>query len=366
MKLENILVQSYSLPSKSKFVTACKVFNQSNRLGYKVLVKDRLGHFGYGEAAPLPDWGMETLVQTAQALTKMSERLLGAIIKTTERDTDQILELLADYAATPAARHGMELAILDLFAQSQNLSIAQLLNANSATKVEVNGLVGAESLAETVRQTSDLVKQGYRCLKLKIGRMSWEDDLVRIKAVRKEVGSEIKLRLDPNQSWHIEQAIAYIRELAPLGIEYIEQPLPAQDLLGMAKLRKLGIIAIAADEAVQNLTQLAQVIKAEAADLVILKPMALGGILTSFKAAQIALDAGLAVVITTSLDGAIARLGALHLAAALPKLSHACGLATGHLLAEDLCDRKILISLSQNPIQLNSLPGLGLKPEDIS
>ena len=101
----------------------------------------------------------------------------------------------------------------------------------------------------------------------------------------------------------------------------------------MAEVRRSQSIPIAADESVNNLTQLQQVINAQAADIIILKPMALGGIITAYRAAAIAFNAGLDVVVTTTIDGAIARQAAFDLAAALP-IKRACGLATGHLLIE--------------------------------
>ena len=75
-------------------------------------------------------------------------------------------------------------------------------------------------------------------------------------------------------------------------------------------------------------------IDTQAADIIILKPMALGGLITAHHAAAIAFKAGLDVVVTTTIDGAIARQGAYDLAAALP-IKRACGLATGHLLIEN-------------------------------
>ncbi len=347
MQIEKILVQPYSLSFKLPLLTAAGKI--SDRVGYKIQVWDGLDACGWGEAAPFPGWGMEPLAETAISLERMQEALIGKTIE----DTSQILILLADYVQTPAARHGMELALLNLWAKNQNLSLAKLLNPKARAEVEVNGLIGADSMEETIFQAEALIKQGYKCLKLKLGRLTWQEDLARIREVRQVIGNGIKLRLDPNQSWSLEEAIAHLKELEPLAIEYIEQPLKAKNLSGMAELKRLGIIAIAADEAVQNLEQLHQVINSQAADLVILKPMALGGILTTFQAAQIAIDAGLEVIVTTTLDGAIARLAALHLAAALPKLNHACGLATGHLLADDLLPIEILKSLQQNPIILN-------------
>jgi o-succinylbenzoate synthase len=210
--------------------------------------------------------------------------------------------------------------------------------------VTVNAVIGAiapQLAATTARAYLD---QGYRCLKIKVGDKDFASDLLRIAAVRSQVNQvdpHIQIRLDANQAWSVSEAIANLKELEKKleypQIEYVEQPVAASDLLGMAQVRRSQAIPIAADESVNSLTQLQKVIEAEAADIIILKPMALGGILTAYHGAAIAFDAGLDVVVTTTLDGAIARQAAFALAASLP-IKRACGLATGHLLAEDFSE----------------------------
>jgi L-alanine-DL-glutamate epimerase-like enolase superfamily enzyme len=102
----------------------------------------------------------------------------------------------------------------------------------------------------------------------------------------------------------------------------------ALDLEGMASIRRSQSIQVAADETVNNLTQLQRVIDHLSADIIILKPMALGGVLTAHRAALISFQAGLDVVVTTTIDGAIAYQGAFDLASSLP-IKRACGLARG-------------------------------------
>jgi o-succinylbenzoate synthase len=195
-------------------------------------------------------------------------------------------------------------------------------------------VIGAVSPELATTKAKEYIQQGYRCLKIKVGTQDFGLDLRRVEAVRSQVGNDIQIRIDANQGWSVPEAIANLQKLEFLQIEYVEQPVAALDLLGMTKIRRSQAIPVAADESVQNLAQLAQVIHAQAADIVILKPMALGGILTAHQAALIAFQAGLDVVVTTTIDGAIARRAAFELAAVLP-IKRACGLATGHLLAED-------------------------------
>ncbi|MEE3717159.1 o-succinylbenzoate synthase [Tumidithrix elongata RA019] len=358
--IREIRLQPYCLPFRQPFQTAYGVWR--DRRGIVIQIIDDRGRQGLGEAAPLTGFGMETLAEAQTTLEQMRDLFVGIHLS----NLKDLWNLLQDYCHTPAAKHGMELALLDLLAQSHLSPLAQYLNfelppfptspsiqeeerktlnrgiAPTACwkDVPVNATVGAMSLEATERKVLELLGQGYRCLKLKVGLGDFEQDWQRLKAVRAIAGEQIQIRIDANQAWSVEQAIANLTRLESLHLEYVEQPVTATDLAGMARVRHCVDIAIAADESVTSLQQLEQIIALQAADLVVLKPMAMGGILATLQAAHRAFEYGLDVVVTTTLDGAIARQGALHLAASLQfsrRLNRACGLATGNLLESDLC-----------------------------
>lgn len=311
----------------------------SHRQGFVIEIRDRksdhgVQHIGLGESSPLAGFGMEPLAETEQILREVQRSLINAEI----HNLNDIENLLAKYDRTPAAKHGIELGLLDLLAQIRGLSISQLL-ANSFSgrvrdQVLVNAVIGAIAPARAILKAKEYIDQGYRCLKIKVGTKDFEADLRRVEAVRSQVGDDIQIRIDANQGWSVVDAIANLKKLEFLQIEYVEQPVIAADLLGMAEVRRSQSILVAADESVHNLAQLQDVINAQAADIIILKPMALGGIIAANRAAAIAIKAGLDVVVTTTIDGAIARQAAFDLAAALP-IKRACGLATGVLLIEN-------------------------------
>ncbi len=329
MTIQSIQFYPYRLTFCEPFQTAFGTLYY--REGFVIKINYIGGHIGLGEAAPLDGFGMESLSETEQALREAQRSLINIEIQT----LSDIENLLTEYDRTPAAKHGIELGLLNLLAQEQGIPLSQLL-ASSGTvrdRVAVNAVIGAIAPELAATKAKEYVDQGYRCLKIKVGTNDFELDLRRIEAVRSQVGNVIEIRIDANQGWSVSEAIANLRAIEFLQIEYMEQPVAATNLIGMAEVRRSQSILVAADESVNNLGQLQQVIKAQAADIIILKPMALGGILTAYRAAEIAFQAGLDVVVTTTIDGAIARQAAFDLAAALP-IKRACGLATGHLLIE--------------------------------
>ena len=296
------------------------------REGFVVLAHEG-GLTGRGEAAPLPELGTETLEQCGEELRRASFDHLPS---------------------TPAARHAVELALLDLRAQRAGVPLAMLLDPRARREVPVSALLSAQTMPELAREAQRAAAEGFATLKLKVGL---DDDFARAAVVRDAVGPRMKLRLDANGAWSRELALRRLSELAPLGIELCEQP--TEDLLG---LRGETEVPIAADELLARDRSAAL----ERADMVVLKPMVLGGVLAALELGREALRRGLKVIVTTSLEGAIGRAGAAHLAAALladgPQPS--AGLATGRLLADDLCPD--LLAPRSGLIRIPDAAGLGL------
>jgi L-alanine-DL-glutamate epimerase-like enolase superfamily enzyme len=201
-------------------------------------------------------------------------------------------------------------------------------------------------MAELAREAQRAVAEGFGTLKFKAGAA---DDFARAAVVRDAVGPGIRLRLDANGAWDRDEARRRLRELAPLSIEMCEQP--TEDLIGVG-----GIVPIAADE----LTARDPDAALERADAIVLKPMALGGLSRALRIGREAQRRGLRTVVTSSLDGAIGRAGAAHLAAALlaDGPQPAAGIATGRLLEADLCPDAL--APRDGVVRISDSPGLGL------
>lgn len=281
---------------------------------------------GLGEATPLPGW-TESL--SACEATLAEERA----------DGDGSARDRIDARESPAARHGVALALDDAAARDRGRSLGAHLADRAglptpASSVPVNATVGDGSRAETVAAAGRAASEGYECLKVKIGARPLEEDVARLRAVRDAVGDDVALRADANGAWDRETAREALDRFEPLGLAYVEQPLPATDLAGAAALRAETTVPVALDESLAE-HALDRVLAANAADALVLKPMALGGPDRALDAAVRARAAGVEPVVTTTVDAVVARTAAVHVASAVPDVS-ACGLATGDLLAEDL------------------------------
>ncbi|GAB3693283.1 mandelate racemase/muconate lactonizing enzyme family protein [Halorubrum pallidum] len=309
---------------------------------------------GIGEATPLPGW-TESLSACASALRRVGVADAGTVgVEADVAESDAAESgveepasqtLAADALArldpgdVPAARHGLALALGDAAARDAGRSLSAELVSNRdlsppSERVPVNATIGDVDPDASASAAVRAVDGGFGCLKVKVGVRSVDADAARLRAVRDAVGDAVALRADANGAWDRRTAREALDRFAPLDLAYVEQPLPAADLDGAARLRADATVPIALDESLSE-HGLDAVLDARAADVVVVKPMALGGPDRALSAALRARAAGVDPVVTTTIDAVVARTAAVHVAAAIPDVSP-CGLATGSLLAADL------------------------------
>jgi o-succinylbenzoate synthase len=194
--------------------------------------------------------------------------------------------------------------------------------------------VGPERAAELVRSSG-----GCRTAKVKVAErgQTLADDLARVEAVRGALGAGGRIRIDANGAWSVEEAARAVGELARFDLEYVEQP--CRDAEELAALRRRIDVPVAADESIRRAEDPLRVAALEAADVAVLKVQPLGGVRACLR---IAADIGLPVVVSSALESSVGIAAGVALAAALPDLPYACGLATVSLLQADVAAQPLL------------------------
>ncbi len=195
--------------------------------------------------------------------------------------------------------------------------------------VPVNGFVSA-----TVSLADDDVGaawRGYPSVKVKVGRATPDDDVDRIARVRDLIGPRIGLRVDANGAWDVETAVATLTRLAHYDLEFAEQPVAR--LSDLAAVRRRVTVPIAADECVRGVADAQRLHATDAADVLVLKVQPLGGVRAALAVAD---AAGVPAVVSSMYETSIGLAAGLALAAALPALPFACGLATLGEIAGDV------------------------------
>lgn len=340
-------IEPFSLPLREPLETARDRVDE--REGYLIHLQSGTSR-GIGEATPLSDW-TESRDECERALDDALDRLDA-------NGVDTALDELDDH---PAARHGLQLALSDLRSREVGSSLSEYLTDSRVETVRVNATVGDGSPSRSAERVRTAVDAGFDCVKLKVGSRSLAADRRRVATTRDVAGDDVELRVDANGSWSREEAAAALEWLGQYDVRYVEQPLSAKNLDGHAAIRG-GSVGIALDEGlVAHETD--AIFESEAADVLVLKPMALGGIDRARSLARRARSAGLEVVVTTTVDAVVARTAAVHLAASLAPLP-ACGLATASMLADDLADDPAPVR--DGHVVVPDDPGIGVDPSTLT
>lgn len=191
-----------------------------------------------------------------------------------------------------------------------------------------------------------LASGGCRTAKVKVAQRGPDGTLEpvsaeveRVAAVREALGPDGAIRVDANAAWTPDEALAHLAEIdrAAGGLEYVEQP--CADVDELALVRRKQDVPVAADESIRRASDPMRVVRQEAADIVVLKVQPLGGVRACLDLAE---QVGLPVVVSSALESSVGLAAGVALAAALPELPYACGLATSQLLTHDVVAQPLL------------------------
>jgi O-succinylbenzoate synthase len=204
--------------------------------------------------------------------------------------------------------------------------------------------VGPDDAVRIVRESG-----GCRTAKVKVAEPGQRlaDEQARLEAVRDALGPDGLIRIDVNGLWSVDEAVARIPVLARAagGLEYVEQPCATVEELAL--VRRRVDVPIAADESIRRAEDPYRVRDLEAADVAVLKVQPLGGVRACLRIAE---DIDLPVVVSSALETSVGIAAGVALAAALPDLPYACGLATVQLLLDDVVAEPLLPREGELPV----------------
>lgn len=324
MKIISVEPVRYSLPFNKPFYFGNNTINAKE--GYLLTISN--GEYsGVGEISVLQEFGTPSAEELKELLPAITEFLLM-------KDS---LEVFSGIAETnipfpPVVLAGIEQAVLSLLQSSHNTTIDKLMNKRYSSVIKVNGVVSAVSVKDALTAAEKIVGQGYTTIKLKLSGDDDKLNLSKIEAISHILSPEIKIRLDANGTWSLERARLFLKSLDGINIEYIEQPV--QNPEDFPLLREDTAIKIAADESVLNEKTAFKIITENLADVLIIKPLLLGGLRRCLSLIELAKQSTIESVITTSLDSSIGRRIAVVLASMIDS-PFAHGLSTGSLFGSD-------------------------------
>lgn len=321
-----------------------------------VRITDADGLQGYGEASPLTFLTGETVSSTLHAIEHLLAPLLigkeamniASIHRSWEREV----------SGYRAAKCAMDVALHDLTARQGNLPIAAILGGRVLDIVPVYKAIGIGQPDEVAAEAVGLLDLGIQSFKLKIGKNP-QLDLLCLRSLREVVGWDCEVSVDVNQGYTPHQAIDFLEKAEIYNVSYVEQPVSANDIEGLQRVRSHTSIPVMADEAVFTLTDASHLIQANAVDLIGIKLIKTAGLYHARQIAAYAEEFGVGCVVISPFETEIGVAVNAHFAAALPNtgLRHGLGSFLTSSAAKDT-----QLSIQGGGIAVPTGPGIGLAP----
>lgn len=284
MLIKRITVGEIKVPLKVPFKTAVRSVTEVHDL--VIMIETDRGLIGYGEAPATAVITGDLLGSMRAALDLIAPRLLGKRL----RDFNTLLHVLHQSVVHHSnLKAALEIALYDLRAQSMGVPLYQLLGGGDP-QLKTDMTISLNEVDVMVSDALRAVADGFDCLKIKVGGHTWQDDVDSVLAIERAVGERVALRLDANQGWTPKQAVMVIQaiEKAGVALEFVEQPVKADDVAGLKFVTDHTLTPIMADEAVFSSRQALHILATGSADVLNIKLMKAAGISQAIELASLA------------------------------------------------------------------------------
>jgi muconate cycloisomerase len=318
------------------------------------------GVVGIGEAARLggPRWSEESVESIKAAIdTYLAPALVG-----TRADRFEQAGALLDEAAkrNNAAKAAVETALIDAVGRTLGLPAAALLGGAVRESFPVLWTLASGDPGQEIEEAeAKLAARLHDTFKVKIGAQEPQADLARLRRLAGALDGRAKLIVDANQAWDETTSVRCLPVLGELGISLVEQPLPAWNVAGMARVRARSTVPLMADECVFTAHDMLAVAQAAAADVVSLKLVKHGGLLGTRKVAAVAEAAGIGLYGGCLLESSIGAAAHLQVFATLRELGWGCEHFGPQILTDDLVTEPL--RFADFHVHLPDGPGIGVE-----
>lgn len=353
MKIIKTELFTFHIEYKEPFHIA--VEETEEKEGVLVKLTSSCGITGLGEAAPTRYVTCETINTCKKVLI---DCLFPAVKNIHAGDIAQAHRAM-DKAVknNPSAKTAVDNALYDIMAKAAGLPLYKYLGG-VRNKIKTDMTIGINPPEYMAKSAKKFVKAGFGVLKVKLGTTP-EEDIERIKQVRKAAGEKIIIRVDANQGWgDYKTAAKAINGIEKYNIEFVEQPVKMNDFAGFKKLKKLTRVPLAADESARTLNDVKKLIHNESVDVINIKLMKCGGIYRGLEIADFCAECGIPCMIGGMCETKVAVAASAHLACAHNNFKYAD--LDGDLLLDDKLVKKASIGLRNGYRTLKNYPGLGI------
>lgn len=308
-KIKFIKVWSADLGNTKPYTIAFKTVDVVRNAFVEITLDNGIN--GIGSGNPSEYVVGENLAQCIEALQDHNlEFLIGREIREFHQLT---FEVWQTFPKNPSARAALDIALHDVFTQYLGVPLVRFLGQKIKT-LPTSNTIGIKNAEETVKEAADYLKQGFKVLKIKLGK-DLAEDIERLVKLRESFGNNVIIRIDANQGYSVKQTIDFYHQTKKLNIELIEQPLPAKAVKEMKSLPEEIKNKIAADESLITPQDAMELIKPPLASGIFnIKLMKCGGVSQGLKIADIALYEGVDLFWGCNDESIVSITAALHAA----------------------------------------------------
>jgi muconate cycloisomerase len=355
MKVASVETFRVDMPMKGSFKSA----HHDHDLQPCVIVRVRTddGLEGMSDVEPFSGYSSAGRDETADALENtLGPILLGADPRNAREATRRMEEALSGFSE---AKSTLDVALADIHAKALGVPLHELLGGAVREEVFFNAWIGIQLPEKAAAEALAFSERGWTFCKVKASG-DIESDAARVLAVREAVGDAMKIRIDANESYgRVSDAVEFAREVQGADPVLFEQPVPRENLAGLAEVRRAIGFPVMADECLYGHDSLLDIIRAEAADIVKVKVMKQGGLLPTREMVSTAEAAGMRLVIGHGFGLSAYTLAEVHVAATSSAFLPAIESVGPEKMIDDVVDRPIDIQNGRIPVP--QAPGLGVQ-----
>ncbi|MBD8005941.1 muconate/chloromuconate family cycloisomerase [Bacillus norwichensis] len=261
------------------------------------------------------------------------------------------------------AKAAVEMALFDALGKTYSVPVHQLLGGLQQDRIQVRWALASGTPKGDIDEAKSYVHSGtYANFKTKSGHDSPSEDALRNIRIAEGLDGLSTIGIDPNGSWNRITTMKWMGAFFDAGIDFLEQPLPPEDIEGLARLSSMKKVPIMADESLASIQDALQLAKEKAVDIFSLKIHKSGGMKNTVKIAGIAESAGIACFGGTSLESSIGTAACVHAYASIPNLNYGSELFGPAWLADDLVKKPLTIK--DGFIFVPESPGLGVELDE--
>lgn len=361
MKITKVEVMATDVPFKGSQENVGEIALGKWRTCRFVIVKVHTdeGIVGHGESAPfarLSQLGQKPIVDV------LLDYLAPAVIGKNPFNLEEIwraMDRATPYAAQ--AKGAIDMALYDIMGKKTGMPAYNFLGGAVRKEIPLQAIVTLDTLDNMKQASLNWVDKGFKTIRIKLGQGDLKKDVKLVHEIRKAVGDDVKIRVDPNQAYSVKEALKMIPVLEEHDIEIYEQPVLWSDLDGLAQINAATTIPVMPHEAMSSIQDVKALIDHKAVSLFSIKTDRPGGLTKARITRDLAELYNIPCVVMSSVELSVSTFASMQFASTLKDLNFACE-ASGVYEIEDIADSTDRI-VNGNFIVPDG-PGFGVEPDD--